>query len=94
MCVSFMDIVAWAIGAESSVHLCTGPTDTNVNEDTSDGNIPDDRTEGRLHREIERALHPIIEDPGNASSISRDVELADYLEQPGNASSIPRYQVD
>jgi hypothetical protein len=39
MCVSFMDIVAWAIGAESIVYFCTGPSKTNVNEDTSDGNI-------------------------------------------------------
>jgi hypothetical protein len=55
---------------------------------------PDDRAEGRLHREIERALHPIIEEPGNVFSILRDVELADHLEQPGNAFLIPRYQVD
>jgi hypothetical protein len=55
---------------------------------------PDNRAEGRLHREIERALHPIIEEPGNVFSISRDVELADHLEQPGNAFLIPRYQVD
>jgi hypothetical protein len=49
------------------------------NEDTSDDNIPDDEEEEeesvqeRLHIEIERALHSIV-------------EAADYLEQAGDAS--------
>jgi hypothetical protein len=47
------------------------------NEDPSDDNIPDDKEEEsaqeRLHIEIERALHSIV-------------EAADYLEQHGDAS--------